>query len=193
MRVLLIHAHPDPDSFNAALKSAAAEAMAPRHEVREIDLYADGFDPVLTRDAWRAYEDGVPADPVIEAHVEALKWAEALVFVYPTWWYGLPAIMKGWLDRVWLPGVAFTLPREGDIKPTMTHIRRLVVITTCGASWALTQLVGAPGRNTLLRGCGFLMGRGCRKTFLAHYSMDDSTPDSRARYLARVTRAMEAL
>jgi putative NADPH-quinone reductase len=192
MRVLLIHAHPDPDSYNAALKRAAVAALSPRHEVREIDLYAEGFQPVLTRQEWRDYEKGVPETGPVAEHVTALKWAEAMIFVYPTWWYGLPAILKGWLDRIWLPGVAFSLPAEGDIRPTLTHIRKLGVITTCGASWWLTQIVGAPGRNTLLRGCGFLMARGCRKVFLAHYSMDDSTPDSRARYLARVTRAMEA-
>lgn len=192
MRVLLIHAHPDPDSYNAAIRRAALDALAPRHALREIDLYAEDFEPVLSRAEWRAYESGQPHDETVARHVEALKWAEGLVFVYPTWWYGLPAILKGWLDRIWLPGVAFSLPSEGDIRPTLTHVRKLAVITTCGASWWLTQLVGAPGRNTLLRGCGFLMAKGCRKTFLAHYSMDDSTPESRARYLARVTRAMEA-
>ena len=192
MRVLLIHAHPDPESYNAALKRAALGALAPRHEVREIDLYAEDFEPVLSRAEWRVYESGEPHDDTVARHVAALQWAEALVFVYPTWWYGLPAILKGWLDRIWLPGVAFSLPSEGDIRPTLTHVRKLAVITTCGASWWLTQLVGAPGRNTLLRGCGFLMAKGCRKTFLAHYSMDDSTPESRSRYLARITRAMEA-
>jgi putative NADPH-quinone reductase len=192
MRVLLIHAHPDPDSYNAALKRAAVQALAARHELREIDLYAEDFQPVLSRQEWRDYEKGAPDSGVIAEHVAHLKWAEALVFVYPTWWYGLPAILKGWLDRVWLPGVAFTLPAQGDIAPTLTHIRKLGVVTTCGASWLLTQIVGAPGRNTLLRGCGFLMARGCRKLFLAHYDMDDSTPESRARYLAKVTRAMEA-
>jgi putative NADPH-quinone reductase len=192
MRVLLIHAHPDPGSFNAALKKAAVAALSLRHEVREIDLYAEDFQPVLTRQEWRNYEAGPPDSGTVAEHVALLNWAEALVFVYPTWWYGLPAILKGWLDRIWLPGVAFSLPSEGDIRPSLTHVRKLAVITTCGASWWLTQLVGAPGRNTLIRGCGFLMAKGCRKVFLAHYSMDDSTPKSRVRYLDRVTRAMEA-
>jgi putative NADPH-quinone reductase len=192
MRVLLIHAHPDPQSYNAALKKAAIAALSLRHEVREIDLYAEDFQPVLTRQEWRDYEAGPPDSGTVADHVALLNWAEALVFVYPTWWYGLPAIMKGWLDRIWLPGVAFSMPSKGDIRPSLTHIRKLAVITTCGASWWLTQLVGAPGRNTLIRGCGFLMARGCRKLFMAHYSMDDSTPRSRARYLDRVTRAMEA-
>jgi putative NADPH-quinone reductase len=192
MRVLLIHAHPDPQSYNAALKKAAITALSPRHEVREIDLYAEDFQPVLTRQEWRDYEAGPPDSGTVADHVALLNWAEALVFVYPTWWYGLPAIMKGWLDRIWLPGVAFSMPSEGDIRPSLTHVRKLAVITTCGASWWLTQIVGAPGRNTLIRGCGFLMAKGCRKVFLAHYSMDDSTPKSRVRYLDRVTRAMEA-
>jgi putative NADPH-quinone reductase len=192
MRVLIVHAHPDPDSYNAALMRATVEALDEAgHETRLIDLYAEGFDPVLSREGWRAYTDGDRNAAGIEAHVEALRWAEGLVFVYPTWWYGLPAMLKGWLDRVWLPGVAFSMPRPAEtIRPKLTHIEKLGVVTTCGASWWLTQLVGAPGRNLLLRGCGFLMSRRRKQVFLAHYLMDSSTPDSRARFLAKVRRRM---
>jgi len=63
-------------------------------------------------------------------------------------------------------------------------------VTTCGASWWLTQVVGAPGRNLILRGCGFLMAPRCRKVYLAHYRMDASTPQSREKFRARVARAM---
>lgn len=191
MRVLVVHSHPDPDSYNAALCAATTAALEKAgHDVRLIDLYAEGFDPVLTRSAWRDYENPEINGAGVESHIERLRWAEGLVFVYPTWWYGLPAMLKGWLDRVWLPDVAFTLPRDEDIKPLLTNIRKLGVVTTCGASWLLTQIVGAPGRNLLLRGCKFLMARGCRTVFLAHYRMDASTPETRAAFLARVERAM---
>lgn len=194
MRVLIVFSHPDPDSYNASLMRDARAALdGAGHETRLIDLYAEGFDPVLTREGWRAYEDAARNAEGIEAHVEALRWAEALVFVYPTWWYGLPAMLKGWLDRVWLPGVAFSMPRPDEtIRPQLGHIRKLGVITTCGASWWLTQLVGAPGRNLLLRGCGILMAPRRRRVFLAHYLMDSSTPESREAFRARVVRAMAA-
>ena len=193
MRLLVVHCHPDPESYSAALREAVMEGLAEAgHEPRLIDLYAEGFDPVLTREAWRDYPDGLLNRRGVEDHVEALLWAEGLVFVYPTWWYGLPAMLKGWLDRVWLPDVAFTLPPGAPIAPLLTHIRRCEVVTTCGASWWLTQLVGSPGKRTLLRGCRFLMAKRCRTRFFAHYAMDASTDASRARFLRRVRRAMAA-
>ena len=193
MRILVVHSHPDPESYSAALRAAVMEGLAEAgHETRLIDLYAEGFDPVLSRAAWRAYEDSLCNAEGLERHVEALKWAEGLVFVYPTWWYGLPAMLKGWLDRVWLPDVAFTLPPGAPIAPLLTPIRRCDVVTTCGASWWLTQLVGSPGKKTILRGCRFLMAKNCRTRFLAHYSMDASTDRSRAAFLEKVRRAMAA-
>ncbi|MGF1657950.1 MAG: NAD(P)H-dependent oxidoreductase [Rubrimonas sp.] len=191
MRVLVIHSHPDPESFNAFLCSEAVTALqAAGHETRLIDLYAEGFEPALSRADWRAYEDQSRNVDPVAAHVAALRWAEALLFVYPTWWYGLPAMLKGWLDRVWLPGVAFTLEPEKPIRPALTHIRKIGVVTTCGASWWLTQLMGAPGRNLMLRGCRALLAPRCRTLYLAHYRMDDSTPESRARFHARMLRKM---
>ena len=191
MRVLIVHSHPDPDSYNASLCRTVAETLTRGgHELRVIDLYAEGFQPVLSREGWRAYEDAARNADGIEDHVAALRWAEGLIFVYPTWWYGLPAMLKGWLDRVWTPGVAFTLPKDGPIAPSLTHIRKLGVVTTCGASWWLTQVVGAPGRNLMLRGCRFLMAPRCKRLYLAHYRMDASTPQSREKFCARVRRAM---
>lgn len=191
MRVLIVHSHPDPDSYNASLRRTVVETLeASGHEVRVIDLYAEDFQPVLSRDGWRAYEDETRNADGVEAHVAALRWAEGLIFVYPTWWYGLPAMLKGWLDRVWAPGVAFTLPKDGPIGPALTHIRKLGVVTTCGASWWLTQVVGAPGRNLILRGCRFLMAPRCRRIYLAHYNMDASTPQSREKFRGKVARAM---
>jgi len=191
MRVLIVHSHPDPDSYNASLCRTVAETLTRGgHELRVIDLYAEGFQPVLSREGWRAYEDAARNADGIEDHVAALRWAEGLIFVYPTWWYGLPAMLKGWLDRVWTPGVAFTLPKDGPIAPSLTHIRKLGVVTTCGASWWLTQVVGAPGRNLMLRGCRLLMAPRCKRLYLAHYRMDASTPQSREKFRARVARAM---
>jgi putative NADPH-quinone reductase len=195
-RALVIHCHPKEGSFTSAVRDTVLARLAARGaEVRVIDLYARGFDPTLSRAEWEGYVD-TPAnrDPVAW-DVEALQWADTLIFVYPTWWYALPALLKGWLDRVFLPDVAFLMPAGPNetIRPGLTNIHRLGVFTTCGASWWLTAYVGSPGKRMLLRGIGLLCAPRARKVFAAHYLMDSSTPASRARHLARVARQMDRL
>jgi len=94
MRLLVIHAHPVPESFNGALcKVAVDSARAQGHEVRLIDLYAEGFNPVMSAEERRAYQDDGPPPPDVAPQIAALQWAEGLIFVYPTWWYAQPAMM----------------------------------------------------------------------------------------------------
>ncbi|WP_186397894.1 NAD(P)H-dependent oxidoreductase [Stappia sp. P2PMeth1] len=192
MRVLVIFSHPASDSFSAALCKTAMETLnAAGHETRLTDLYEQGFDPVMHAGEWRRYADpAVNRDPVAD-HVDDLLWAEALLFIYPTWWYGLPAMLKGYLDRVWIPHVTFDIPTEtSGTRPRMQHIRKIAVVTTCGASWLISKLVGEPGRKTVLRGIRLLCHPLCRVRYLAHYKMDTSTAESRARYLAKVKRSL---
>lgn len=194
MRVLVVHCHPVPESFCAAIRDRVVETMAHGgHEVRLVDLYAEGFDPVMHCEERRSYNDNAPADPALAPHIDLVRWAEAVVFVYPTWWYGLPAMLKGWLDRVWALDVAFALDRrKSRIVPLLTHIRRIAVVTTCGAPLWWSHLVGHPGRRTILRGIRALCARNCRTLFLAHYRMDFSTPETRAAFLDKVERRLSA-
>ncbi|WP_187972172.1 NAD(P)H-dependent oxidoreductase [Aquibium microcysteis] len=194
MRVLVVYCHPVPESFCAAVRDETLAALASAgHETRLLDLYAMGFDPVMGTDERRTYNDHAPTDPALQPHIEALRWADGLVFVYPTWWYGLPAMMKGWLDRVWAIDIVFQLPKDGGrIRPLMTHIRKVAVVTTCGASFLWSHMMGHPGRRTVLRGIRALCGWRCRTLFLAHYRMDASTPASRSAYLAKVRARLSA-
>lgn len=196
MRALVVYCHPSGDSFTAAVRDVVlARLAAAGAEVRLCDLYARGFQPVLTPQEWAGYLDEPRNAEPVARDIEDLRWCDTLVFVYPTWWYGLPAMLKGWLDRVLLPGVAFLMPdRDGGvIRPGLTHVTRLGVFTTCGASRWLTWLVGAPGRRTLMRGVGLLCHPRRRTAFAAHYLMDSATPDSRARHLARVAARVDRL
>ncbi len=194
MRVLVVYCHPNPDSFTAAVRDTVFDRLAAAGaEVRVIDLYGDGFDPVLSQDDLAVYEDCARNTDAVAGHAALLRWCDTLIFVYPTWWYGLPARLKGWLDRVLVPGLAFLMPDGPNrtIRPGLTHITGLAVFTTCGASWWLTRIVGAPGRRTLLRGVRLICAPRCRTAFAAHYLMDSSTPDSRARHLARVAAKVD--
>lgn len=191
MKVLVVYCHPVPESFGAALRDAAIEALRKAgRELRLIDLYAENFNPVMCCEERRAYNERPPADPSLDPHIEAIRWAEAILFVYPTWWYGLPAMLKGWLDRVWATDIAFSLSPDGRIVPRMSQIRKLGIVTTCGASWWLSHLIGHPGRKTILRGIRALCAPRCRTIFMAHYRMDASTPESRAAYLGKVRRRL---
>jgi putative NADPH-quinone reductase len=196
MRALVVYCHPSDGSFTAAVRDRVLDRL--RHagaEVRLNDLYARGFSPALTLAEWAGYLDEPGNRRPVAQDTEDILWCDTLIFVYPTWWYGLPAMLKGWLDRVLLPGVAFLMPdgKNRTIRPGLQHITRLGIFTTCGASRWLTFFVGTPGKRTLARGLGLLCGRGKRTVNAAHYLMDSSTPESRARHLARVDRQMDRL
>lgn len=196
MRALVVYCHPRPDSFTAAVRDVVlARLAAAGAEVRLADLYARGFQPAMTAEEHSGYLDSPANRAPVAEDCALLAWADTLIFVYPTWWYGLPAMLKGWLDRALLPDVAFIMPRaEGEtIRAGLTRITRLGVFTTCGASRLLTWFVGAPGKRTLLRGVGLICAPRVRKAFAAHYLMDSSTPASRARHLARVAARMDRL
>jgi NAD(P)H dehydrogenase (quinone) len=196
MRALVVFCHPCNQSFNAAVRDLIVRKLSDAGaEIRLHDLYADQFVPMLSWDEWKGYLACPDNRQPVLREVEDVTWCDTLIFVYPTWWYGLPAMLKGWLDRVLLPEVAFLMPNETHktIRPGLHHIKRLGVFTTCGASWWLTQVIGAPGKRTLTRGVGFLCAPGKRLVFSAHYLMDSSTPESRARHLRRVSEKMDRL
>ena len=194
MRILVVYCHPDEESFQWTIQSELTTRLrADGHDLQVLDLYAEGFDPVLDREAWRAHRQDRGFDAAdLAPHVAALLAAEGVVFIYPTWWFGLPALLKGWLDRVWATDVAFKLPAgKGRITSLMTHVTKVGVITTCGAPTWWSVVVGQPGRKTLLRGMRALCARRCRTFFLAHYLMDASTPKSRAAFLGKVRAKLE--
>lgn len=193
MRVLIVYAHPVDTSFGAALfEETRATLERQGHAIRTLDLYRLGFDPVLSGEERRLYEKPGAHRDVLDEHIQALAWAEGLVFVYPTWWYGLPAILKGWLDRVWLPEVTFGLSAgKRSIIPMMQHIRLLGGISTYGAGWWWTRYVGDPGRRTIMRGMRALCARDCRTFWLALHKMDSATDAHRAAFLTTVRTRLQ--
>ena len=197
VRVHVVTAHPVPDSFNAAIVATALAALRRAgHAVDHLDLYAEQFDPVLSDAERRVYHDAGANLVGIEDWVARLRAAEALVIAAPTWWYGMPAILKGYFDRVWAPGVAFHMPPPGGgaIRGGLANIRAFAVLTTYGSPWWFIRLVMRdPGRRVLTTGLRRLFAPGARVRYLARYGMDNCPPARRAEFLARVERAMARL
>jgi len=194
MRALVVYCHPCSESYNASVRDAVVESLETGgYEVRVLDLYAMGFEPAMSAEERRQYHDQGGNEAPVAEHLAHLRWCNALVFVYPTWWFGLPAMLKGWLDRVWVPHVTFEMPTQSSpMRPKMLHIEKVAVVTTCGATWLVSKLMGEPGRKTILRGIRALCAPKCKSLYMAHYKMDSSTEQSRSAYLAKVRQRLSA-
>jgi putative NADPH-quinone reductase len=190
MRVLYLYAHPLEDSFHAAIRDAAREGLrAGGHETDLCDLYAEGFDPVLSAAERRGYHE-VPGNRApVEDYVRRLENAEALVLSFPTWCFGLPAILKGWMDRVLLPGVSFRL--EGGVaKPNLLHVRKIAGISTYGRPRWTAMLVGDPPRMAITRYLRIITAGRAAIDYHALYDMNRASDARRAAFLARVRGRM---
>jgi putative NADPH-quinone reductase len=193
MRILVLYAHPLPDSFHAAIHRTAIEALRARHEVDDLDLYAENFSPVLTAEERRHYHDLTRNREPARPYIDRLLRAEAVIFMFPTWSFGMPAIMKGWFDRVMIPGVSFSLDADGTARPALQHIKRIVGVSTYGRPWWQVKLaVGDLPRRQVVGYFRRSTG-GAPADFLALYDMNRVTQQQRERFLARVREFMTRL
>lgn len=193
LRVLIVVAHPLDDSFaKAALSRVRAVLERRKDEVDVIDLYRDGFDPRLTSAERRGYF-AQPYQPGadVTGYVERLRAAEKLVLIFPQWWFAMPAIMKGFFDRVFAPGVAFEHDRAGGrLIPKLDHIRALWVVSSTGSPWWVARLwMGDPVRKLLKRGIMSFVARGASFRMMTLHDMDRMTDDKAKAFLARLEAA----
>ena len=192
MNILVLYAHPVETSFNAGLHRMIVERLtAAGHTVDDCDLYAEDFDPRLTRKERLDYHNlRGPADAVA-TYVERLLRADALVLSYPVWNYGFPAILKGFFDRVFLPGVSFKLV-NGKVQPSLHNIRKVAAVTTYGGSRFRAVLMGDPPRRLIKRMLRATVKPGAPVAYLAHYAMNLSTDQTREAFTAKVAASMDA-
>lgn len=192
----MVVAHPCADSFCHALADAAEAALRARGaHLDRIDLYGDAVRAAMTPEERAAYHSDEPiVDDQIREHAALLAAADTLVFVYPTWWSGLPAIMKGWLERVTVPGVGFVFDDQtGKVKPGLAHVRRIVGISTYGSPWWSVKLTHDNGRRILTRALRMSCGWRARPCWLGLYAMDTTTNDERHGFLDQVDRTLRKL
>ncbi len=193
MRVLLLHAHPVAESFNTALAHHCRDELtAAGHDVDYCDLYAEGFDPVMSAEERTGYHDVASNRQRVADYVARLTAAQALVLVFPVWNFGYPAILKGFFDRVFLPGVSFEL-QDGQVRGILHNIESLTAVTSYGGTKWQAFLAGDAPRKIVTRVLRHTIKPGAAVRYLAHYDMNRSTDASRADFLAKIGATMRTL
>ncbi|MEO8667112.1 MAG: NAD(P)H-dependent oxidoreductase [Bauldia sp.] len=190
MRVLVVFAHPVETSYQAALHKVVVENLnAAGHEVDDCDLYAEGFNPVLSREERLNYHDESACTKPVQAYVDRLRNAEALVLNFPVWNYGYPAIMKGYFDRVFLPGVSFQL-KDGTLTPNLFNIRKLGAVVTDGGDRLRTFLMGDAPRKVVKRAVRAVIHPLASTRYIALHDINRAGDAKRARFIERVAAEM---
>ena len=194
MRILLVLAHPLADSFAASVARTVKETLEGKgHTTDFLDLYAEDFDPRLTVAERASYFSENYDQSAVEPYVARLKAAEGLILVFPQWWFNLPAMMKGFVDRVFVPGVAFENDAAGGrLVPKLANVRHFWVFTTTGSPWWIVYFyMGDPVKRILKRGVAYFCSKAVDFRMLSLHNMDQSTEAKRIRHLERV-RSMVA-
>ena len=191
MRVLYVYCHPVPESFHAAIRAEAiAGLQRAGHEVDLMDLYADGFNPIMSADMRRAYHDTTRNRAGLEDYVARLQKCEAIVVQFPTWVFGPPAMLKGWFDRLMMPGVSIDLSDPANVKVLLGNIRKIAGISTYGRPRWMAWYMGDPSRVLVKRYLKRLTGGKASAEYHALYHMNVATDVQRKEFIAKVGRAM---
>lgn len=190
VHILYINGHPDAESFHSAIRDAFVSGLQPEHEVEVLNLGQQSFDPVLRY----GYRQHMPADPEIFRAQKLVLWADHLVFAFPVWWGDAPALLKGWIERVFVPGVTYNVDglkiiphlrgRTADIVVTQRGIRPL--------AWVFgNHHVGILKRN-LFALCGIKLRKVLSLGGVGLVALTD-TSKRRTRFLNKVKRAASTL
>ncbi|MFD2933889.1 NAD(P)H-dependent oxidoreductase [Spirosoma flavum] len=187
MKHLIIYAHPDQTSFNHDIKNAMVEKLHQAGDLVEVrDLYALEFDPILTTADLAASKTGqIPAD--IATEQSFIAWADVVTFIYPIWWTGLPAIMKGYIDRVFMYGFAYQYVQ--GVQQGLLKGKKAIIINTQGKSHdeyrstGMDKALQLTSDKGIFDYCGFEI---LHHVFLA--SVLQASPTQRATWLAEIAQ-----
>ena len=189
MRVIVLLGHPSADSYCSAIFNAIANSLRGKHQVTEMRLADEKFTTAMTSKERHAYETDSPLiSEDTRRHAQLLLQAEAIIFVYPTWWSGLPAQLKGWIERVFVLGVAFRFNEKNQIRPNLNNIRHIIGVSTYGSPWRYVKLVNDNGRRTLTRSLRASTGLRTRTMWHSIYALDTCTAEQREKFITNTTR-----
>ena len=191
MNIVVVLGHPSADSYCAAIFERIILALESQstHTVTAIRLADEKFATAMSTAERVAYENTTPLiNDETKRHAEVLLQAEALIFVYPTWWSGLPAQLKGWLERVFVLGVAFRFNKNSKIRPNLHNVRHIIGVSTYGSPWRYVKLVNDNGRRTLTRAIRMSTGLRTRTMWCSIYALDTCTQQQREKFIANTTQ-----
>lgn len=193
MKCLIVTTHPLNSSLCKLLGQYVENKLTQiGHEIIIEDLYAEKFEPALTALERKSYYGESYDSSNIAEQVSRLQDAEALVLLFPTWWFGFPAMLKGWFDRVWSPGIAYDHASDfGPIKPRLDNLKKVLVITTLGAPWWVDRLVMWQPVKRIMKLA--LLGACAKKSKLQFLSLYNSEKLNEQRIAAFKNRIEKAL
>ena len=193
MNCLIVTTHPLKKSLCRQLTDLVADTLtAMGHAVVIEDLYAQSFEPSLTAAERASYYSDAYDRSAVAAQAGRLLVAEGLVLLFPTWWFSFPAMLKGWFDRVWGPGIAYDHASDfGPIKPRLENLRNALVITTLGAPWWMDRLVmRQPVKRVMkvaiLGGCA----RKCKLQYLSLYNSEKLNSQRITKFSRKIERVL---
>jgi len=183
---MVIYAHPVETSFNAAICATVKDALTRGgHTVDACDLYAENFPAIMSR-ADRLLYHAVPDNRALAAPwIERVLAADALALVFPTWVFGPPAILKGFCEKVFLPGVAFQIV-DGKTRGSMRNLKRLGAVSTYGGNRLRAFLAGDPPRKLVTRALRFYAGPAVPVSYLGCYDMNRNSEATLKMFLEKV-------
>ena len=191
MKALVVIAHPLKNSLCQHLAAKTIRHLKARgHTVTVKDLYQEKFDPVLSIDERQSYFTAQFDARQVSVDITQLKEAELLVLIFPTWWFGLPAILKGWIDRVWAPGYAYDHANDyGPIKARLDNLKEMRVITTLGAPWWIDFFVlRKPVKRVLKYGVLLACAKNCHFKMLTLYNSESLTDSKIQQFVKKIER-----
>ena len=189
MNCLVVLAHPLENSLCHYLATETINHLkAKGYKVTIKDLYKEQFDPTLTPAERNSYYAPTFDTVHIANDIAQLLEAEALVLIFPTWWFGFPAILKGWFDRVWAPGYAYDHASDfGPIQPRLSNLKEMKVITTLGSAWWVDVLVlWQPVKRILKRALLGACARHCNFKMLSLYKCENLPEEKVEKFVRRI-------
>lgn len=187
MRVAIVFNHPYEGSYcNAILETVKSGLQKAQHEADVIHLDKDGFNPVMTSDDLRAFKNRLPLDSQALAYKQRLDKADHLVFIFPIWWELMPAMTKGFIDKVIFPGIAYDYKPNGLMIKKWPNLQGVTVITTMNTASVVYRLIfGNAVRRAIMTGTFWKMGYRHRKWI--NLSMVKSvSKDKRLKWLQKI-------